>query len=127
MSQRSDDQDAYRRMRGVGWGIRRYRAEMTQTELATLLGVSQGSISAWESGSVPLTCEQVAHVELALRLPLGTLLTEAGYVAETLLGADAVAAFALGKLQSALASLGLDGIGGVDQATDFSPVERSGG
>ncbi len=106
MEQRSDTRAPDARMTALGVGIRRHRARMTQTELATKVGLTQGSISSWEKGVVPLTCQQVALVEAALGLRTGTLFLEAGYVNLELLGANAAAAFAIGKLQAALNSLG---------------------
>lgn len=92
------------RRRALGRAVRRYRGGVTQGELAALLGVSQASVSSWELGGVPLTCEQVASVERRLGLAMGTLLVEAGYVAESLLGGGA-ALVALGDLRSALSRL----------------------
>jgi transcriptional regulator with XRE-family HTH domain len=124
MKQRSDTRASQARQRILGAGIRRHRGTRTQTELADLVGLSQGSISAWETGIVPLTCEQVVLVETALGLRTGTLLLESGYVDQELLGADAVAAFALGKLQAAFDSLGIGGGGAADIGTT-RPVRPS--
>lgn len=93
------------RMEAVGRSIRRYRGDSTQAELGLKLGLSQGSISSWEKGTVDLTCEQIARAESVLGLRDGTLFIEAGFVTESLLGEGAVSTLALRKLESALSDL----------------------
>ena len=86
----------------LGRAIRRHRGEMAQGDLALDVGVSQASISSWELGGVDLTCEQVAGIERRLGLVPGTMFVEAGYLDPRLVGVDAAAAVALGRLEHAL-------------------------
>jgi transcriptional regulator with XRE-family HTH domain len=84
---------------------------MTQTELADRLLVSQSAISQWETGTFQITAEHVIGLERELGLRSGSLLLEAGYIDEGLLGVDAARRFALWKLQCAvtlLAGIGVD-------------------
>jgi hypothetical protein len=67
--------------------------------------MAQNSISLWENGGVDLTCGQVAALEKRLGLRPGTLFIEAGYVDVRLLGAEAPALIALGRLEEAVATL----------------------
>jgi len=105
VEQRSEARILAARHRALGSAIRRHRSEMNQTELAGQLGVSQSAISQWETGVAHVTIEQLSQVERALHLRSGTLLIEAGYVDQNLLGPDAVAALALVQLQASLGAI----------------------
>ena len=113
MDQRSDTQAAKARVQALGAAIRRHRGEMTQMELADRLGVSQSAVSQWETGTTQITAEHAIRLERELDLRSGSLLIEAGYVDESLLGLDAARRFALGKLHSAvdlISGIGSDGM-----------------
>ena len=103
--QRSEAREAKAHAQALGAAIRRHRGEMTQTELADRLSVSQSAVSQWETGVTQVTAEHIIQLERELGLRSGSLLVEAGYVDESLLGLDAAHKFALWKLQEALALL----------------------
>lgn len=105
MNQRSDTRAAKARAQALGAAIRRHRGEMTQTELADRLAVSQSAVSQWETGTTQISAEHVIGLERELGLRSGSLFVEAGYVDESLLGLDGARRFALWKLQSAVALL----------------------
>jgi len=105
MGKNSDPRAATARRKALGQAIRRHRGERSQAELAVSLGISQASMSAWEVGIPPLTCEQVAGVEHLLVLPTGTLLVEAGYVSEAVLGATGISLLAVERLEQALRAI----------------------
>lgn len=106
MNDGSDTQAARARAIALGAAIRHHRGEMTQTELADRLCVSQSAVSQWESGTFQITAEHVIGLERELGLRSGSLLLEAGYVDEALLGIDGARRFALWKLRSAITLLG---------------------
>ena len=105
MTQPNDSQVAEARARALGASIRRHRGETSQAELADRLSVSQSLVSQWETGVVQVTAEHVIGVERVLGIRSGSLLIEAGYVDESLLGIDSARRFALWKLESAVALL----------------------
>lgn len=74
------------RENALGRAIRRHIGDLSQAELASMLGMAQNSVSLWERGGVDLTCGQVAAIERCLGLRPGTLLIEAGYVDVSLVG-----------------------------------------
>jgi transcriptional regulator with XRE-family HTH domain len=78
------------RQAALGDAIRRARGDITQAELASRVGVVQSAVSAWEAGDVDLTCEQVRAIEVALDVPIGTLLERAGFVSVAAWGAGAI-------------------------------------
>lgn len=52
----------------------RKKAEVTQTEIAKYLGITQGSISMWETGkSVPKTTD-IPKIAAALKVPVEQVL-----------------------------------------------------
>src|SRR5664280_617929 len=116
MTHRSDALAANASALALGTAIRRHRGEITQTELADRLSVSQSAISQWEAGITQITAEHVIGLERELELRSGSLLIEAGYVDEALLGVDAARRFALWKLQSAVTLLA--GIGHEEDRPD---------
>jgi transcriptional regulator with XRE-family HTH domain len=61
--------------------IRRVELNISQAELATQLGVSQQTISRWETvGTVAPGPRRIAALAAALRLDLAALLRSAGYL-----------------------------------------------
>jgi transcriptional regulator with XRE-family HTH domain len=60
----------------IGARVAQLRKErgVTQVELASLLGVSQPVVSAYERGAVPLRAEQVAFLSLQLHVSSDVLL-----------------------------------------------------
>ena len=105
MKKSSEARAAKARAQALGAAIRCHRGEMTQTGLAIRLGVSQSAISQWETGVIQVTCEHIAKIERVLAVRTGTLLVEAGFLDESLLGLDAGRRYAIWKLQEAVALL----------------------
>ena len=97
--------DVSSRPAALGRSIRRYRGEVSQTDLALRMDVSQATVSNWELGIVELTCEHVVRLERCLGLSRGTLLIEGGYLDELLLGFDAATCVALTRLDAAVGAL----------------------
>lgn len=60
----------------------REQAGLGQAELATKLGVAQGSISHWEVGRSTPSLAQISALEKACRVPKGFVLRVGGYVPE---------------------------------------------
>lgn len=116
MKKRSDAWAAKARAQALGSAIRRRRGQMTQTELADRLSVSQSAVSQWETGIAQITAEHVIRLERELGLRPGTLFVEAGYVDDSLLGIDGARLIALRSLESAVALLAGTGSVGGDQA-----------
>lgn len=54
-------------------------AGVTQVQLADAMNLIQPYISAWETFRIP-SVEQIHDIEVALKLPAGTILRRAGYV-----------------------------------------------
>lgn len=67
----------------LGKAIRAARIERgwSQAKLATETRVGQTAVSQWERGSVRLSAERIASIEVALGLPRGQLLAAGGYAA----------------------------------------------
>lgn len=80
----SSDSAVLRRRRHLGLAIRAARGALTQAELGRMIGVGQPAISAWESGRVTLTVDQLWAIEVALGLTHGWLCAGAGYLDGTL-------------------------------------------
>jgi transcriptional regulator with XRE-family HTH domain len=108
MDQRSEGRASTVRAQALGAAIRRHRGDMNQTAMAGRLGLSQSAISQWETGVIQVTCEHIVELERIFGLKAGTLLVEAGYLDESLLGIDAARRYALWKLQQAVALLSYD-------------------
>lgn len=53
----------------------RTNMELTQTELADMLGVSAGLVGQWETGKTGLTAKKAALLERLLKVPMTWLLT----------------------------------------------------
>lgn len=69
-----------------------YTGRLTQTELASVLGVAQNTISRWSTGEVEPRLDDIAAIEDACGLARGHILRAAGYVATSSNPEDAVAA-----------------------------------
>jgi transcriptional regulator with XRE-family HTH domain len=57
--------------------IRDWRGSTPQLKACGKLGVSQGTLSEWESGAVVPSNAHLRRIAKVLRVPLGTLLVEA--------------------------------------------------
>lgn len=78
MDERNDETA---RRKALGAVIRALRGQWAQVDLARLLvGVSQGTISRWESGRANLSRAQLRAIEHALGVREGTLATAADHV-----------------------------------------------
>lgn len=65
----------------IGRALRRLRArKATQEAIATLLGVTQGTVSQWETGRSSPTFEQMQTIEKHLGFNRGAILVSAGLV-----------------------------------------------
>lgn len=115
--------DSSSRPTALGRAIRRHRGDLNQGVVADRMDVSQATVSNWELGVVELTCEQVALLEAGLGLTRGTLLVEAGYLGESLLGLDAATGWALGMLEGAMTLLTESG--GMSRSGGSEPSEES--
>lgn len=89
----------------LGRVIRRHRGAIPQTAMAKDLGVSQGSISGWEHATNEPPLSRLAEIEEYLALPRGTLLVDAGYVAEAAVALGSGVVLALARLDAAIARL----------------------
>ncbi|MEY4173251.1 MAG: helix-turn-helix protein [Actinomycetota bacterium] len=69
-----------------------YASRLTQTELASVLGVAQNTISRWSTGEVEPRLDDIAAIEDACGLSRGHILRAAGFVATVANPEDAVAA-----------------------------------
>lgn len=69
-----------------------YAARLTQTELASRLGVAQNTISRWSTGEVEPRLDDIAAIEDACGLARGHILRAAGFVATGEQPEDALAA-----------------------------------
>ena len=58
-----------------------YTSRLTQTELASMLGVAQNTISRWSTGEVEPRLDDIAAIEDACGLTRGHILRASGYVA----------------------------------------------
>jgi transcriptional regulator with XRE-family HTH domain len=101
------------RRKALGRAIRRHRGDGPQTAMAKALGVSQGSVSAWENGTTEPPLSRIFDIETHFGLPRGTLLTEAGYIAQTASSQPAIPA-ALARLDAAIGAL-LEALQGADR------------
>jgi transcriptional regulator with XRE-family HTH domain len=70
----------------------RERARLTQTELATLLGVDETAVSRWESGSRPLTPTVLARLAKVFKVETWELLVDRKGLRRLAAGADQGAA-----------------------------------
>lgn len=69
-----------------------YATRLTQTELASVLGVAQNTISRWSTGEVEPRLDDIVAIEDACGLTRGHILRAAGYVATGEQPEDALAA-----------------------------------
>lgn len=66
---------------------------LTQAGFAARLGTSQQAVQRWCTSQEP-KLDDLAHIERSFDLPLGTLLRDAGYVAEVVTVQEAIRAAA---------------------------------
>jgi len=78
----ADDADLYRRR--TGEAIRSVRGEMTQAQLADLLGVDQSTLSGWESGRYQAPLHVLPQIEEATGVRRGTILRLIGLVEDSI-------------------------------------------
>jgi transcriptional regulator with XRE-family HTH domain len=78
MTARKDRKDLRLRASGMIKGARQAR-NISQMQLASLVGVSQPLVSSWECGKVTPGIDDLVGVEQALEIPKGSLIIGIAY------------------------------------------------